>query len=767
MEHQSDSGSPEATPATNLKRRHPKNDFTLSPGRKSTDEDCSSSPEVYRSESKLVQNNRAKSVAPRVSQSAFIHKLYSMLEDPNSNHLITWSSTYDSFVVTPGKEFSRVLSQYFKHTNVSSFVRQLNMYGFHKVNDTYSTSLNSGANQNSYYKHYHPQNNSRYDNPQNPPSRGVQDTERPGGLIMATNISIAQWEFKHGSNCFKRGDFESLGLIKRRTSRMIHTTQALVYDSNLNNTDKDIVLKHGSSISGRNDLSSLSSSGVNFGHEISGSTNWGQSRSGPTETPYNPFMAPRKISTGTPTPTITSQRTPSIAPVIQEAPARTGAAITDLYPGETEDTQKRTSSRGAYFEENSSIDGQNMDFCDDKAYLNLHEARLNRLERSLWHLQDHNTRLNQVYISVSDHVRKLYGDVSQVVDLMGQFTNQTRADDHEDRMNVTSLLSPRHDTNDDSQTDTSRPRRDSSSTQIKREVFKLQNSLHQRSSVLNQIHANHLETVSLQQQQAKQQNEEKMVLQKEAQLRQEECILKKQQQQHLQEQELQLQQLQQLQQQQRLQNVQPLHNLPNLQSSAHFAIPSPLLYGGGLPTPLPMGQYSGLTGSMPMAIPTRLGESTGYYNYGGSLAVPVSEEGSDSSANPARAHTTSTVPTTIPATIPATKPATITEEYPRRELALDKPDNKDGAVVGSKGASGSNESRDFSGAVRCTTELESTVTGTPARPGFETATPPTVLAGPMVSDSLMVTASDPIPTKRSRASKERSTWSVQALLNDK
>jgi hypothetical protein len=69
---------------------------------------------------------------PKVVQTAFIHKLYNMLEDQSIQHLIAWSPSNESFVMNPSNEFSKVLSQYFKHTNISSFVRQLNMYGFHK-----------------------------------------------------------------------------------------------------------------------------------------------------------------------------------------------------------------------------------------------------------------------------------------------------------------------------------------------------------------------------------------------------------------------------------------------------------------------------------------------------------------------------------------------------------------------------------------------------------------------------------------------------------
>ncbi|OZJ06075.1 hypothetical protein BZG36_01068 [Bifiguratus adelaidae] len=78
------------------------------------------------------------------SQAAFVNKLYTMVEDESIQHLICWSSSGDVFSVSNPTEFSKeVLPQYFKHNNWQSFVRQLNMYGFHKVNDMFHASPNS------------------------------------------------------------------------------------------------------------------------------------------------------------------------------------------------------------------------------------------------------------------------------------------------------------------------------------------------------------------------------------------------------------------------------------------------------------------------------------------------------------------------------------------------------------------------------------------------------------------------------------------------
>ncbi|KAK4517814.1 uncharacterized protein ATC70_001160 [Mucor velutinosus] len=84
--------------------------------------------------------NSTASQPVRLSQKSsqtntFVHKLYNMVLDDQFQHLIAWNYAGASFIVCNIMEFARdVLPKHFKHNNFSSFVRQLNMYGFHKVN---------------------------------------------------------------------------------------------------------------------------------------------------------------------------------------------------------------------------------------------------------------------------------------------------------------------------------------------------------------------------------------------------------------------------------------------------------------------------------------------------------------------------------------------------------------------------------------------------------------------------------------------------------
>lgn len=64
----------------------------------------------------------------------FLLKTYEMVDDSGTDEIVSWSDTERSFVVWDPPEFSRVLLPvYFKHSNFSSFIRQLNTYGFHKI----------------------------------------------------------------------------------------------------------------------------------------------------------------------------------------------------------------------------------------------------------------------------------------------------------------------------------------------------------------------------------------------------------------------------------------------------------------------------------------------------------------------------------------------------------------------------------------------------------------------------------------------------------
>lgn len=64
----------------------------------------------------------------------FLNKLRSMVDDPKTDDLIRWSDDGETFLVPNNVRFGdEVLPRFFKHNRFSSFVRQLNMYGFHKV----------------------------------------------------------------------------------------------------------------------------------------------------------------------------------------------------------------------------------------------------------------------------------------------------------------------------------------------------------------------------------------------------------------------------------------------------------------------------------------------------------------------------------------------------------------------------------------------------------------------------------------------------------
>ena len=78
---------------------------------------------------------------------AFISKLYGILEVAEHEDMVAWKSDSIFMIKDKDRFCDEVLPKYFRHTNFNSFIRQLNMYDFHK-------SRNKFAEEHEYFHPY-------------------------------------------------------------------------------------------------------------------------------------------------------------------------------------------------------------------------------------------------------------------------------------------------------------------------------------------------------------------------------------------------------------------------------------------------------------------------------------------------------------------------------------------------------------------------------------------------------------------------------------
>jgi heat shock transcription factor 1 len=60
--------------------------------------------------------------------------MFVLFQDKKYDSIVAWTPDGEAFIVKKQNEFSEtILPRFFKHNNFSSFIRQLNMYDFHKT----------------------------------------------------------------------------------------------------------------------------------------------------------------------------------------------------------------------------------------------------------------------------------------------------------------------------------------------------------------------------------------------------------------------------------------------------------------------------------------------------------------------------------------------------------------------------------------------------------------------------------------------------------
>uniref|UniRef100_A0A915BG04 HSF-type DNA-binding domain-containing protein n=1 Tax=Parascaris univalens TaxID=6257 RepID=A0A915BG04_PARUN len=87
----------------------------------------------------------------------FLIKLWNIVEDTAYQNVIRWDESGYSFHILDPYSFCRnVLPQYFKHNNLNSLIRQLNMYGFRKMTPIERSGLARAESDQDHLEFSHP-----------------------------------------------------------------------------------------------------------------------------------------------------------------------------------------------------------------------------------------------------------------------------------------------------------------------------------------------------------------------------------------------------------------------------------------------------------------------------------------------------------------------------------------------------------------------------------------------------------------------------------
>ncbi|KAI8940610.1 hypothetical protein NX059_001882 [Plenodomus lindquistii] len=169
-----------------LVRRNPNHQLAPTPRRNGWDAFGNADGQQWEAVDDSIEDLEAKAAVAKKDAQAkrkqippFVQKLSSFLDNNKNENLIRWSDDGNSFIVLDEDEFARTLiPELFKHNNYASFVRQLNMYGFHKKVGLSDNSMKASETKakapseyyNKYFKRGRPELLWLIQKPKNPPT---------------------------------------------------------------------------------------------------------------------------------------------------------------------------------------------------------------------------------------------------------------------------------------------------------------------------------------------------------------------------------------------------------------------------------------------------------------------------------------------------------------------------------------------------------------------------------------------------------------------